>query len=77
MMDRDQALALLKTCRHIGLTAWTGHVRTAHDERHVVCCRPSPDRPLLWLLSPADRRALEPLCELGAGETRPHGEERP
>ena len=42
MMDRDQALALLKTCRHIGLNAWTGHVRTASGERHVVCCRPAP-----------------------------------
>ena len=76
-MDRDQALALLKTYRHIGLTAWTGHVTTAHGTRHVVCCRPAPGARLLWLLSPADLRALEPLCQLGAAETRPHAEERP
>ncbi len=76
-MDRDQALALLKTCRHIGLNARTGHVRTADGERHVVCCRPAPGCPVLWLLSPADLRALEPLCEPGAAVTRPDGEERP
>ncbi len=35
-MDRDGALALLATCRHIGLDAWTGHMRTAYGERHVV-----------------------------------------
>ena len=76
-MDRDQALALLKTCRHIGLTAWTGHVRTASGERYVVCCRPAPGRPVLWLRSPADLKTLEPLCELGADATRPHGQEQP
>ena len=47
MMDRDQAIALLRTCRHVGLTAWTGHVRAASGERHVVCYRPAPGPPLL------------------------------
>ena len=76
-MDRDQALAVLATCRHLGLIAWTGHVRGASGEQHVVCCRPAPGRPVLWLLSPADLRAVEPLCEPGAAVTRPDGEERP
>ena len=67
MMDRDTALALLRTCRHIGLNAWTGHVRTAHGERHVVCARIEPGRPLLWLLSPADLKAVQAL---GDFETR-------
>ena len=67
MMDRDQALALLKTCRHIGLVAWYGHVHTAYGERHVVCCRPAPGHPALWLLSPAD---LEVVQGLGDFETR-------
>jgi len=76
-MDRDGAPALLATGRHIGLTAWTGRVRTAHGARHVGCCRPAPGHPVLWLHSPAGLRALEPLCGLGAGETRPRGEDRP
>ena len=66
-MSRDQALAVLATCRHIGLNAWTGHVRAAHGERHVVCCRPAPGQPLLWLLSPADLKAVQAL---GDFETR-------
>ena len=41
-MDRDGALALLATCHHLGLDAWTGQVTTAPGTRHVVCCRPAP-----------------------------------
>ena len=76
-MDRDGALALLATCRHLGLDAWTGQVTTASGTRHVVYCRPAPGVPLLWLLSPADLTALEPLCEQRFAVTTPGGEGRP
>ena len=64
-MDRPAARILLRACRAAGLDAWLAHA----GELYVVCCRPAPGHPPLWLTSPEDAARRLPDLVRSLNET--------
>ena len=64
-MDHTTALALMHNCRAAGLDAWYGRV----GELYVVCCRPAPGHPPVWLTSHEDAARRLPELVRSLDET--------